>query len=145
MDEEQAPIPQTEADRGSFGRQPPTRVGTDSLPPPGSVCCACRRLVLQAQQLLPYMAAYICVDCRAQGESKPILENDITNKVLPPWSKAQIDAINEYQKAEKFLPFVCSKEHVLFADEDGLHCSKCPSVKVLWIYSWILEGTHIEL
>lgn len=40
------------------------------------------------------------------------------DKIIPPWSVEQVDALNEYQKSRRFHPFTCGSGN----RTDNKHC-----------------------
>ncbi len=144
MSEEEAePKTQVESSKGGAGGFPPTRIGSGQhpqLPQPNSViCCSCKQPVTKYQPVLPFMAAYVCMDCMKKQKQKPIPVSEITNKSFAPWTSEEVDNINEYQQSNSFLPFVCPARHILKARTEGFYCSACPQFSLNWTYPWVLD------
>jgi len=140
MEEEHEPKTQTSAERDGIGGNRNTRIG-GRLFPDAFVCFRCRRIVLQAEPMLPYMDAFICCACKLVAKHLPILESEITNKTFAPWNTEEVSNLNRYQDADDYLPFVCTRGHVLHARAEGLFCPRCHMFSLKWAYPWILDGS----
>jgi len=140
------PEMQLETGNGGTGGNRPTRIGSGNLHPSDSViCCSCKLHVSSYLPVLPHMAAYVCSDCIRKKKQRAIPVSDISNKSLAPWTEDEVASINEYQRSNKFLPFVCSERHNLTAKSDGFSCPICPQFFLNWTYPWVLNSFWKQL
>lgn len=136
---------QIEITGGGNSEPPICRVGSGELPERSVMCCSCKQLVTRFSPALPHMFAFVCFECDQNGIQKAILESDIVNKSFAPWTAEEIASINDYQRSNSFMPFVCSEMHALIAKADGLFCSRCPTFSLKWVYPWILDASWKEI
>lgn len=123
----------------------PTRIGSGTNPSMGPVdavwCCCCKQAVSRYLPVLPFMAAYVCIDCHRKGLQRAVPVSEITNKYSAPWTPEQVASLKEYQRSNRFLPFVCPSRHILVPQPDGLICPNCPGFSLKWVYPWVLDSS----
>jgi ubiquitin C-terminal hydrolase len=60
-----------------------------------------------------------------------------------PWTKEQVDKLNEFQQCGWVHPFTCANDHGepkdLVAREDGWHCPQC-TYHQTWAHAFMLNG-----
>lgn len=144
MPEDEAEM-QLETNGGGISQFPPTRIGAGTPPNNFVRCCSCKQSVSDYLPVLPFMAAFVCSECIKTNRRKAIPEAEISNKSLAPWTEEEVATINEYQKSNLFLPFVCSAMHTLVATRDGLFCPQCSSFSLDWTYPWVLSSFWKQL
>lgn len=66
----------------------------------------------------------------------------MSNKIEPPWTAEQVEALNRFQKAGFMHPFTCPDSHDgdrdLTATPDGWICLKCGYTQK-WAHAFMLE------
>ena len=70
----------------------------------------------------------------------------MNKQIKTPWTKEQVDSLNEYQRRGGFHPFTCGyASHTLTATGKGWVCEECARIgreyKQDWCWAWMADGT----